>query len=87
MKERTVVVASAAGLHARPAATFTSAAAGTGVKIAKGDGAPVDASSILSVMALDVAHGDTVTISVNAEDETALDALAQILGTDQDRQE
>jgi phosphocarrier protein len=84
MKYRTVVVASASGLHARPAKAFTSAAAGTGVKIAKGDAAPVDAASILRVMSLGVGHGDTVTLSVEGDDDSALDTLAELLATDLD---
>jgi len=84
MKERTVAVASAQGLHARPAQVFTKAAAGSGVKIAKGDGEAVDASSILRVMALGVGHGDTVTLSLDGDDESALDHLAALLATDLD---
>ncbi|MEU2686881.1 HPr family phosphocarrier protein [Streptomyces hygroscopicus] len=83
MNERTVVVASASGLHARPAKIFATAAAGTGVKIARGSGTPVDASSILRVMALGIAHGDTVTLSTDG-DESALDSLAALLATDLD---
>ncbi|MFV0252750.1 MAG: HPr family phosphocarrier protein [Beutenbergiaceae bacterium] len=82
MKERTVVIASASGLHARPAKLFTTAAAGTGVKIAKGEDEPVDAASILRVMSLGIAHGDTVVLS--GEDESALDSLADLLAKDLD---
>lgn len=84
LKERIVTIASASGLHARPAKIFTSAAAGTGVKIAKADGAPVDASSILRVMGLALAHGDTVTLSIDHSDDAALERLADLLATDLD---
>jgi phosphocarrier protein HPr len=85
--ERTVVVASKVGLHARPAAVFVKAAAEqpARVQIAKGDAAPVDASSILAIMTLGVEHGDEVTLS--AEDEGAeesLDALVALLEIDLD---
>ena len=55
MPERRVNVGSKVGLHARPAAMFVQAAAKQPVKvtIAKAGGDPVDARSILSVLALD----------------------------------
>lgn len=87
MAERTVVVASQVGLHARPAKLFAQAAgaAGTGVRIAKGDGPPVDAASILRVMALGVRHGDEVTLSADGPGaEEVLDRLATMLETDLD---
>ncbi len=87
MAQRTVVVASAVGLHARPAKLFTEAAAAAGIPvlIAKAGRAPVDASSILRVMALAVKHGEEVTISAEGDDADAvLDRLAQMLATDLD---
>jgi phosphocarrier protein len=87
MAQRTVVVASQVGLHARPAKLFTQAAAAAGVRvtIAKGDGPPVDAASILRVMALAVKHGDEVTIAAEGEGaDEALDRLAEMLATDLD---
>lgn len=86
MRTRSVIVASSSGLHARPARLFAAAAAGTNVKIAKQDTDPVDASSILRVMSLGVAHGDEVTLSVEGDDTTALDALADLLAQDLDAQ-
>ena len=55
MPERRVAIGSKVGLHARPAAMFVQAAAKQPVKvtIAKAGGDPVDARSILSVLALD----------------------------------
>ncbi|PVU82006.1 HPr family phosphocarrier protein [Cellulomonas sp. WB94] len=87
MAEQTVVIASKAGLHARPAALFTQAAARSGlvVRIAKGAMGPVDAASILQVMTLGAALGDTVTLSVEGPDEDrVLDELVTMLATDLD---
>ncbi|HEY3437908.1 MAG TPA: HPr family phosphocarrier protein [Actinotalea sp.] len=87
MAERTVVVASSVGLHARPAKIFAQAAAasGAGVRIAKAGGQPVDASSILRVMALGVKHGEEVTLSADGDTaETVLDGLVELLAQDLD---
>lgn len=87
MPQRTVAVASSVGLHARPAMLFTQAvaAAGVPVTIARTDGDPVDASSILMVMALGVAHGEEVTLAAEGEGaEAALDELVALLATDLD---
>lgn len=86
MSERIVVVASSHGLHARPAALFTQAAAKAGVpvKIAK-NGRTVDASSILGVISLGVDHGDEVVLSAEGEGaEATLDELERLLGEDHD---
>lgn len=87
MAQRTVVVASRVGLHARPAMLFTQAVAATGssVTIAKAGGAPVDASSILFVMSLGVAGGEEVVLE--SDDEAALDSLVALLATDLDAPE
>lgn len=85
MSTRTVTVASRVGLHARPAATFTRAAAGAGVPvtIAVGGRDPVDAASMLSVMTLGVEHGQEVTLEAEGEGaDEALDALVELLATD-----
>ena len=82
MVQRTVAVASSVGLHARPAKLFTEAAAAAPVRvtIAKGDGPPVDAASILRVMALGVKHGEEVTVSAEGDGaEAALAALVALL--------
>lgn len=83
MAERTVTVASSQGLHARPASLFTQAAAkaSSPVTIAKGD-KQVNAASILSVISLGVAKGDTVVIA--SDDEATLGALEELLATDHD---
>ena len=83
MSSRAVTIASAVGLHARPAALFVQAfqASGVAVTLTKGD-MTVDADSILAVMTLGAAHGDTVTLT--ADDEATLDSLAELLATDLD---
>lgn len=84
---RTVHIGSSHGLHARPAKLFAQAAkdAGIPVTIAKGAGAPVNAASILGVIALGVEHGDYVTLTAEGDGaEPTLDALAELLTTDHD---
>ncbi len=87
MAQRTVVVASKVGLHARPAALFTQAAAAAGlpVTISKPGGDPVNAASILSVLGLGVAGGDEVVLAAEGSGaEEALDSLVALLQTDLD---
>lgn len=88
MPERRVAVGSSVGLHARPAALFTRAAAKVGVPvtIAKvGGEGPVDARSILLVLTLGVGPGDEVVIAADGEGaDAALDHLAALLASDLD---
>ena len=87
MTTRTVTIASSVGLHARPAAMFVQAANATGlaVTIAKEGGSPVDARSILGVMALGAKHGDVVTLEASGEHADAgLDSLVELLSRDLD---
>lgn len=84
---RTVHIGSSHGLHARPAKLFAQAAkdAGIPVTIAKGSGAPVNAASILGVIALGVEHGDYVTLTADGERaDDVLDQLSELLTTDHD---
>jgi phosphocarrier protein len=86
MSERTVVIASAHGLHARPAALFVQAVASSGlaVELTKGE-KTLNAASILGVISLGIDHGDTVTLRAEGENaEAVLDTLSEILTTDQD---
>jgi phosphocarrier protein HPr len=75
MAERRVRVESKVGLHARPAALFVQLALQTPmeVTVAKAGGEPVNAKSILSVLGLDVRHGDEIIIA------TAGDGAAELL--------
>jgi phosphocarrier protein HPr len=87
MPERRVVIGSKVGLHARPAAMFVQAAAKQPVKvtIAKTGGDPVDARSILSVLALDARGGDEVVLAAEGDGaDQALDELAALVARDLD---
>jgi phosphocarrier protein HPr len=88
MPERRVVIGSKVGLHARPAAMFVQAAAKQPVKvtIAKSAGGnPVDARSILSVLALDARGGDEVVLVAEGDGaDEALDELAALVARDLD---
>lgn len=87
MPQRTVTIASSVGLHARPAALFVEQAVATGldVEIARPGEDPVDATSILGVMALGAKHGEEVVLSAEGEGaEEALDGLVELLATDLD---
>ncbi|WP_188191267.1 HPr family phosphocarrier protein [Nonomuraea sp. SYSU D8015] len=86
MGERKVTVAAEVGLHARPAATFVQRAmkAPMDITVAKAYGSkpPVNAKSILGILALDVRQGETVVIRAEGEGaEEVLDELAEIAGT------
>jgi phosphocarrier protein len=87
MATRTVAIASAIGLHARPASLFVQAASATGIPIKVGrPGQPgVDARSILLVMALGVKHNEEVELSAEGEGaDAALDSLVELLSRDLD---
>jgi phosphotransferase system HPr (HPr) family protein len=87
MPTRSVAVASAVGIHARPAALLAAAVNGSGlhVSLALGDGAPVDAASILELMTLGAKHGDVVTLSADGDGADAvLDGLVALLARDLD---
>jgi phosphocarrier protein len=74
-------------LHARPAALFARAAAeaAAAVTLTSAAGKSVNAASILGVLSLGIGHGEEVTLSAEGEGaEAALDALAEMLGTDLD---
>ena len=88
--QRTVTIASSVGLHARPAALFVQAATATGlpVQINKVGDEPVDARSILGVMALGAKCGEEVVLTADGEGaDAALDALVALLSRDLDAQE
>lgn len=90
MPQRTVVIGSASGLHARPASLFVQAAARRPVRvtIAREGQAPVDARSLLSVLALGAGHGDRVVLAAEGEGaEAAVEELAGLLESDLDAEE
>ncbi|MER7791866.1 HPr family phosphocarrier protein [Streptomyces sp. NPDC097640] len=83
MAERRVNIGWAEGLHARPASIFVRAATASGVPItiAKADGTPVNAASMLAVLGLGAQGGEEVVLASEAEDaEVALDRLAKLVG-------
>jgi phosphocarrier protein len=87
MPERTVVVGSKVGLHARPAALFVRAASRqpVPVTIGKPGGTPVDARSILAVLALDARGGDEVVLCAEGDGaDAALTELADLISRDLD---
>lgn len=87
MATRTVTIASSVGLHARPASLFVEAATNTGldVEISKDGDDPVDATSILGVMALGAKHGEEVTLTADGDGaDEALDSLVELLSRDLD---
>ncbi|OZG48795.1 HPr family phosphocarrier protein [Bombiscardovia coagulans] len=80
---RTTLITDPVGIHARPASEFSQAAASSGCKvtISKEAGKPgVDASSILMVMSLGVAQGDTVELTVDGDNaDQVADQLIEVL--------
>lgn len=89
MPQRAATVRSSAGLHARSAQIFVGAAAASGlpVTIAHKGGDPVDAHSILMVMALGIEAGSEVVLAAEGEGaDTVLENLVQIIETDLDSQ-
>ncbi|MGP4111330.1 HPr family phosphocarrier protein [Streptomyces sp. 4N509B] len=82
MAERRVTIGWAQGLHARPASIFVRAATATGVPltIARGEGAPVNAASLLAVLSLGAESGDEVVLRTEVENaESELDQLARLV--------
>ena len=84
MPTRTVVVGSAVGLHARPAAIISEAAADldTEVLIGLPGEEPVDAGSSLLIMTLGAENGATVEVS--GDDEADVDTIAALVEQDLD---
>ena len=85
--EKSVVIGSSVGLHARPASLFVQAVAASGhaVTVTKASGEQADGSSILSVLALGVPHGEEILLTVDGDDaeKIALE-LATLLASDLD---
>jgi phosphocarrier protein HPr len=86
MAQRTTSVASAVGLHARPASILAKAAMSSGHDVTlTAKGQTVDADSLLSVLSLSIAHGDEVVINVEgSDDERIADEIAALLASDLD---
>ena len=87
MTERSVTIASKVGLHARPASMFVQAVAGAGVPvtIARPGEEPVDAASILGVMALGAKCGEEVVLQADGDGaDRVLDDLVVLFARDLD---
>ncbi|MFI9366178.1 HPr family phosphocarrier protein [Kitasatospora sp. NPDC053057] len=82
-----VTVGSSRGLHARPASLFVQAAARQPLKVTVGrpGQAPVDARSLLSVLALAAGCGETLELTASGDGaQDSLKALAELLASDLD---
>ncbi len=81
MASRTVEMRNKRGLHARASAKFVTMAAGLPVSVeVEKDGSRVCGTSIMGLMMLGAAMGDTVTIHVEgAEAEEAVEQLAALV--------
>ena len=79
MPSKSVVVGSAVGLHARPAAIIAEKAGELGADVTING---VDASSSLMIMTLGAKNGDTV--EVESDDAAALEAIADLVAQDLD---
>lgn len=88
MPSQTVVIGSTVGLHARPASLLIKAAAAAGVpvKIGRIGETPVNAASMLSVLALGGKHGEEIEITVDdhADADRILADLVDIVATNHD---
>ena len=84
MPSKTVVVGSAVGLHARPAALISEAAGELDSEVLIGipGDEPVDASSALLIMTLGAAKGDPIEVA--SDDQAALDTIAALVAQDLD---
>lgn len=88
MEQRTVVIGSDSGLHARPAALFVKAAAAAPVPVTirVGDGKAVPARSMLSVLSLGARKGTSVILEADGDGAgAALDDLAALLSKNLDQ--
>ncbi len=88
MPSQIVTVASKVGLHARPASLLVKAAAASklAVTIGRPGEKPMNAASLLMVLALGVKCGESVEISVpeDVNAQNVLDEFVQIITTDHD---
>ncbi len=81
MPSRTIEVRNKRGLHARASAKFVTLASGlqAAVEVEK-DGSKVCGTSIMGLMMLGAAMGDSITISANGDGaEEAVEALSELV--------
>ena len=82
---RKIVVNSALGIHARPAAQIAKTAAeATGEVWIVRDGEKADATSIIDILTLGCARGTEIEIQVETpEDQTILDRIYELIEADE----
>ncbi|WP_423604202.1 HPr family phosphocarrier protein [Sphingomonas sp. MS122] len=81
---RTVLIGNRRGLHARASAKFVTLASSQPVELTvEKDGNSVTGTSIMGLMMLGAAMGDTITIS--ASGDGAEDAVLKLVGLVEDR--
>ncbi len=82
MASKTVIVGSAVGLHARPAALIAQTAAeyDDEITLQMDGGSPVDAASPMMIMTLGAERG--VEVIVSSENADALEAIASLIERD-----
>ena len=78
---RSVMIENRRGLHARASMAFVTLATGQPVELTvEKDGASASGTSILDLMMLGAAKGDTITISAEGDGaETAVATLAELV--------
>ncbi len=83
MYEKTTTIVNQAGLHARPASVFVSAARGYNAKITIKNlktGKSADAKAILKLLTLSLSKGTEVSLTAEGEDEVkAVDELVDLI--------
>jgi phosphocarrier protein HPr len=79
--QKTVLITNKRGLHARASAKFVTLASGLPAKVeVEKDGSSVVGTSIMGLMMLGAAMGDSVTISASGDGaEQAVTALAELV--------
>lgn len=84
MPSKNVIVGSAVGLHARPAAIIAQAVTDSGVEVTLSfeGGEPVDAGSALMIMTLGAGNGADVTVA--SDDPAVLEQIAELVAADLD---
>lgn len=85
MLSRNATIASAVGLHARPATIFSRKVKSSGIPVAVGrpGGASVDGASVLAVMMLGIRCGEEVVLTTDVPNsEKLLDELVALLEVD-----
>ncbi|WP_293880164.1 HPr family phosphocarrier protein [Sphingomonas sp.] len=81
MIQKTVLITNKRGLHARASAKFVTLASGLPAKVeVEKDGSSVVGTSIMGLMMLGAAMGDSVTISASGDGaEQAVTALVELV--------